>query len=443
MKLNKKNNEGNIFIPKVSINIIWLLFEKVLRLGIGVLIFTQIARYLQADDFGLLSYSMAIVSIFIALSTIGLNGIVVRDLINMPESSNTILGTALALRLTSSFLAYLALIILIKLIKPNNIEEQWSVILLGLILLFKSAEIIKLWFESQVTSKYVAWTDTVVLLIVSTLNILLIYLKMPFIAFVYALIIESIVLCVLLFYIYIKKVGQLKNWKISLQQAKKLLKESWPLIISSTAWIIYTRVDQVMLGNMLDNKAVGLYSAATKLSESIIIFPTIVAFSIIPTIMSFKEDNNPLYLKRFQSIYDITIIPMLMFALGTTLLSKQIISFLYGESYEAASIVLSIHIWSIIFITMAIISGKFLINEGLQKITMHRHLVGLIINILLNYFFIPIYGIEGAALASLLSLVISNYLLDALRKETKILFQQKTRALFFISVFRCIRSRST
>lgn len=431
------------FHNKVSANILWLFFEKMLRLSVGIFVVTQIARYLQADKFGLLNYSIALVSIFSAVSAIGLNGIVVRDLITKPEKSNTILGTAFTLRILASLLTYIFLIYLIIFISPNDEERQSIVILLGGVLIFKSAEIVKLWFESQVSSKYTVWVESVVFFLMAALNILLIYFKMPLVAFIYVLVAESILLFIFLFYLYGKVVGSLKNWKINRKQAMNLLNDSWPLIISSTAWIIYTRIDQIMIGQMIDDKAVGIYSAATRISESLVVFPTIIVFSIIPTIMNLKAKYNSLYLEKFQTIYDITIIPMMFFALGASILSKQIIFFLFGASYEAASSILIIHIWSIIFVSMAVISGRYLINEGLQKITMQRHLIGLIINILLNFFFIPIYGVEGAAMSSLISLALSNYFLDALKKETNIIFQQKTKAIFFISLFNYMRRKTT
>jgi len=187
-----------------------------------------------------------------------------------------------------------------------------------------------------------------------------------------------------------------------------------------------------MLGELLNDQAVGYYSVATKLSESVIVFPTIIAFSIIPTIIKFRKGDPSYYHKKFQFVYDITIIPVLFIALITTYFSDWIIIFLFGSQYEVASNVLVIHIWSIIFTAMAVVSGKYLINEGLQKITMHRHLMGLIINIILNYLLIPIYGIEGAAMATLISLALSNYFFDALKKETRLIFLQKTKSILFI-----------
>jgi len=420
---------------KIISNVAWLFFDKLLRFGVSIFVVTQLARYLQPEQFGILNYSISLVSIFVVISALGLNGIVVRDLINNPSNANIILGTAFVLRLGFSLVAYMLLIISIFILRSSNEESQqiqFIVILLGLVLFFQPSEVIKLWFESQVSSKYSAWVESSVFLFIASLNISLIYLEMTLISFVYVLVIEAIFLSLLLLYTYSKVVGTLSKWKASKAQAIILLKESWPLIISSAAWIIYNRIDQIMIGELLNDQAVGYYSVATKLSESFIVFPTIIAFSIIPTIIIFRKKNIVYYHKKLKFVYDITIIPILFVALTVTYFSDWIIIFLFGSDYEAASSVLVIHIWSIVFTAMAVVSGKYLINEGLQKITMHRHLIGLVINIILNYLMIPMYGIQGAAMATLMSLALSNYIFDALKKETRLIFFQKTKSILFI-----------
>lgn len=424
---------GNTFLRKIISNVAWLFFEKILRLGVSIFVVALLARYLQPEQFGILNYSISLVSIFTVISALGLNGIVVRDLINKPNNTNVILGTAFILRISSAFAAYIILTISIFILRPDNEESRFYVTLLGLVLFFRPSEIIKWWFESQVKSKYSAWVESSTFLIIASLNVSLVYFGMPLISFIYALIAEAFLLSFLLLYTYSKVVGTLTNWRVSIEQAKDLLKESWPLIISSTAWIIYNRIDQIMIGELLDDQAVGYYSVASKLSETVIAFPTIIAFSIIPTIIKFRKSNIDYYQQKFQLIYDITIIPVIFIALVTTYYSDSIINLLFGDQYRLASSgVLVIHIWSIIFTAMAVVSGKYLINEGLQRITMQRHLIGLTINITLNYLMIPVYGIEGAAMATLISLALSNYVFDISRKETKVIFFQKTKSILFI-----------
>lgn len=261
------------------------------------------------------------------------------------------------------------------------------------------------------------------------------------IMFVWAILIESIVVGLALCFVYAKVVSDPLHWKATRAKAKSLLTDGWPLIISSAAWIVYTRIDQIMIGEMLNDQAVGYYSVAIKISDIATFVSTTIALSIIPTIIPLRKTNTALYHHRYQMTYDVVVGLMLLTAICTTFLSGLFINLLFGEPYADAASVLSIHIWSAIFIAMATVSGQYLINEGLQKITMRRHVAGVLINIPLNYLVIPVYGIEGAAFASLVSLAFSNYIFDAVTPITRICFIQKTRSFVAYGLIRNVLNK--
>lgn len=415
-------------MKKILTNIGWLFFDKILRLGIGLVVVMWLARYLGPEQFGQLNFVVALVAVFGVFATLGLKGIVVRDLLGKPEEQQVILGSAFVLKIVAALSVYLLLVMTIFIIKPDDALSKTMVAILGLSIVFKSTEVVNFWFESQVKSKYVVWVENSVFMAISLMKMLMLWQQAPLIAFIWVMLIESIIVGVVLLFVYAKVVLNPLNWQAKKIRIKSLLNDSWPLIISSAAWIVYTRIDQIMIGHMLNDQALGYYSVAIKLSEMANIVPIIIAFSIIPAITTLRKTNVRLYRHRFQMTYDTVVGLMLLAAIVVTLLSDFIITLLFGSAYADAAPVLTIHIWSAIFIAMATVSGKYLINEGLQKITMQRHLTGVVINIPLNYFLIPIYGIEGAAYASLFSLAFSNYIYDAITPATRFCFVQKTRS---------------
>ena len=421
---------------KVAINIFWLFSDKVLRMGVGVIVVIWLARYLGAEQFGLLNFTSALVTVFGAIAALGLNGIVVRDLVNKPDQALQILGTAFILRLSAAVLAYTALILTIFLLRPDDSLSRTLIVILGLGLLFKSAEVVKYWFESKVQSKYAVWVENSSFLFVSTIKVIMLWRQASLVAFAYVMLLESALVAVALFYIYSKTEISPIHWQATKSRAISLLNDSWPLIISSAAWFVHTRLDQIMIGQMLDDKAVGYYSSAIRLSELVNFLPTIIAFSIIPAITKLRETNRDLYLKRFQIIYDIAVGMTLIAALVTTMLSDRFIHLLFGAEYAPAAPVLTISIWSSIFIAMATVSGRYMINEGLQRITMQRHLLGVLLNIPLNLLLIPAYGIEGAAIASLVALAAANYFYDAFSPSTIICFRQKTKSILMTEIIK-------
>lgn len=432
----KSMMEKHPLAKKIAANITWLFFDKILRMGAGLFVVVWLARYLGPEQFGVLNFAVALVTVFGAIAALGLTGIVVRDLVNRPQLAPQTLGTAFALKLTAASLSYAVLILAISLLRPDDTVSKLLVAIYGASLFFKSTEVVKYWFESQVRSKYVVLVENATFLFISLLKLFLLWQQAPLVAFAYVMLLESIIVATALLLVYARIEANPFRWGISKDRAVSLLHDSWPLIISSAAWILYTRLDQIMIGRMLDDQSVGYYTAATRISDVVNFIPTVIAFSIIPAITKLRQTDRQLYLKRFQTTYDITVGNVLVVAIATAFLSEWIIRLLFGAPYAAAAPVLTIHIWSAVFIAMATVSGRFLINEGLQRITMQRHLLGLLLNFFLNLVMIPRYGIQGAAMATLLSLALANYFFDALTPSTVICFKQKTKAVLLVTLLK-------
>ncbi|WP_332399353.1 flippase [Vibrio metschnikovii] len=434
--LNKAKPSRNIIE-----NILWLFLDKFLRMGLGVFVVIWMARYFGPEKFGLFNYTTALIALFGAFSGLGLNAIMTRDLVVKAERGE-ILGTALVIRLLSSLIAYVGLIISIFLLRKGEDITQYLIFIMGITLLFNSSDIIKFWFESQILSKYTVFVENCVFFVSASVKLLLIYFEAPLIAFAYAVLAEAVFVFFGLFWIYSKR-GSKERLSFSLKQAKYLFSQSWPLIISSAAWIIYTKIDQIMIGQMLDDNKVGLYSAASKLSEIANFFPAVIAFSFIPMILKLKEKDREKYERYFQNLYYLVITLTIIVAIFVTSISGGVISLLYGESFSGSEKVLSIHFWIVVLVALATISGRYLVNDNLQKLTMKRHLLGVCLNIPFNYIAIQKYGINGAAYASLLSLFIANYVFDALDRQTRTVFMHKTKALSFFWIYELFISKNS
>lgn len=428
-------------VQKILSNITWLFMDKFLRLGLGLLLVIFLARYLGPEQFGVLNYMQALLALFLVLSGLGMNMILTRDLVIRKEQGR-ILGTAVVLRMLCSFLLYGVFVATIYWLRDNNEQVKALSWTFGLILIFQSSEIIKLWFESQTSSKYVVAVENFFYIVFLFVKLILIFAKSSLSMIVFVMALEALFVTLGLILIYLKKGGLEERWSFSLKEARYLLKESWPLIVSSAAWVIYTKIDQIMLGQMQGDFAVGVYAAASRLSDVANFFPIIIITSVFPSILIYKKENPSLYIQKVQSLYYFTVTAVIIGSLLITLSSKLIISLIYGDAYTGASSVLNIHFWSIVFSTLSAISGRYMINDGMQKITMTRHLLGVIINIPLNYYLIPIYGVEGAAIATLISLFITSYLFDLFGCYTRHIFIQKSKALYFFWIIDMIRSKS-
>ncbi|WP_047537358.1 flippase [Methylotenera versatilis] len=423
-------------LQKAFANTGWLFLDRILRMGVGLLVGVWVARYLGPEQFGLFNYAVAFVAIFGAVATLGLNGIVLRDLVKDPQHVNTTLGTTFLLQLIGGVLAFFMAVIAIGYIRPEDAIIKLIVAVLGFGLVFKAAEVVKYWFESQVQSKYVVWVENIVFLIFSAIKIALILNQATLIHFVWMALAEIVLVSVALLGMYMWRESGLRRWKVERQRVKTLIKDSWPLLISALAIMAYTRIDQIMLGQMLGNEAVGIYSAAVRISEVWYFVPLAIIASVFPSIIEAKNTSEALYYHRLQKLFDVTVWLGLLVAIPMTFLSDWVVLLLFGEAYRQAGPVLAILIWASVFVGLGFSSGRWFVNEGHNLLALKRNLMGLTVNVLLNIYLIPLYGPKGAALATLLSCIMVSYLSDFFSQKSRVIFLQKTRALFFLSIIK-------
>lgn len=416
----------------------WLLFGKVLSLVVGFLI----ARYLGPAAFGDLSFADAFAALFAAIGTLGLDSFIIREIIHQPAKKEEILGTSLGMRLAANlFLIPLAAFTYFIFHYLSGNPDSNSLILLVSICasayLFKSLNIIDSYFQSQVKSKQVVLVQNACLALSAALKITLVYLAAPVLYFAWALCVDSALLALGLVWMYQRQGLQLRAWTFSWERAKNLISQSWPLILTAVMISIYMKIDQVMLKS-LGSKQVGIYSAAARISESWYFIPVAIVTSVFPAIIHARKTDPERYHKRLQNLYDLLVGISVPVALLISLSANSIIAFLYGEQYSGAGDMLSIHIWSGIFVFLGSASSQYLLAEGYTMISFTRTAVGALVNVLLNLWLIPLYGGWGASVATLIAYGVSTFF---------VLFIPKTRqqgllmlkSLFFISIIQKLR----
>lgn len=412
----------------------WLIAERLLRLGLGLFVWVWLARYLGPDNFGVYNYAHAFVGLFAVIAGLGLDGIVVREVVRGSTARYEVLGAAFVLKLIAGLFALVLAILSVSLLRPNDALMHWLVGILAAGMMFQSFSVIDLWFQSQIRAKYSVCARTLAFLVVIAAFVTLILKKAPLIAFALTSLAETVLAAGGLVVLYIATGYRIRDWRFNRVWAKTLIKDGWPLILSGLAITVYMKIDQIMIGEMIGGRAVGLYSAATRISEVWYFVPVAVVSSVFPTLIRSKQWNEELYLRRFQNLYDLMIWLALGIAIPTVLMSGGLVHTLYGPDYAAASTVLALHIWAAVFVFLGIATGKWYLAENMHFSLFRRTLAGGILNILLNFFLIPRYGINGAAIATLVSQAWAAYFHDLLDPATRRVFYMKSRSLLFVSV---------
>ena len=407
---------GNKFSPglqKIIRNVGWLALEKLVTIVLNLSIGIYVIRYLGADNFGKLSYCLSLVGMFGAIAKLGLDSIVVRTLVKEEESAPEILGTAFVLKLISSLITIILIACVVFTLNKDP-QTHWITIVIAFSLVFRSAEVVDFWFQSKVLSKSIVVVRSIKLIVSSAAKLVFIFLGLPLGAFAWLLLVDEIVQAVGIFWIYLKYtrrsgIERTNKWKLNFARAMKLLEDSWPLILSGVMVTIYMKIDQVMLGNMASNEAVGNYAAAVRFSEIWYFFPTAICASVFPAIIRAKQKSKQEYYDKLQQLYDLMAWMSLAIAFAMTFASDNLINVLLGAEYTEAGQILAWHIWASPFVFLGVARSQWLIAENLTKLSFATTSLGTIVNVLLNLWLIPIYEGTGAAIATVISYAVAAY----------------------------------
>ena len=294
-----QNNQG---FMKYFKNTSWLFGEKILRMVVGLFVGIWVARYLGPEQFGLFSYAQSFVALFSIIATLGLNSIVVRELVKKEIDKNILIGTSFIMMFFAS-LFVIGLLFIATFFTSNDTYTNILIFILASATIFQSFNVIDFYFQSKVLSKFVVYSNIIMLFLSSILKIVLILINAPLISFVWVVLFDSIILALGFIYFYKKNHQEFKNWKFDKKIAFFLLKDSYPLIIAGVINSIYMKVDQVMIKEILDNTQVGYYSAAVRLSEVWFGIGVIICNSVFPAIVNAKKVSKEFYYQRIYKLF--------------------------------------------------------------------------------------------------------------------------------------------
>ena len=413
-----KNHSG---FRKYFANTSWLMAERIIRMTVALFVGVYVARYLGPERFGLLSYANSFVGLFLALATLGLDSIVIRELVKNPESRNELLGTAFGLKIFGTIIMWFFILVSVPITENDN-QTNIFIAILSFAILFQVFNVIDFNYQAEVKSKYVVKVQFFQLIFSSSTKLFLIFIKAPLLWFVWVYCFDTFLLAIGLVVIYMIKSGNFLLWRWKWEFARTLMRDSWPLILSGIIVSIYVNIDQVMIKHMIDEQAVGIYAIATRISTAWYFIPIAITSSMFPAILNAKYNNSSIYQQRLQALYDILVWLAILIAIVILCLSESIIDLLVGQEYAPAASVLSIAIIAGIFTNIGLINNKFFEAENRQIDILYRSLLGVSVNIFLNIILIKKYGIYGAAMATVAAQFSTSIVYTYLKKDSRILF---------------------
>lgn len=412
---------------KIVQNIFWISADKLFRLAVGFFTGILVAKFLGPSEFGRLNYALAALSILTTVISLGIDNFIVKEIVEAKHSRFALLGTSFVLRC----LALAAGVIFFLLIIGNEEPADRNLFLILLLtVLFNPLDVIDFEFQAELKSKRTVVIKNIAYVAGALCKVLGVIFKCKLFYFAAVLSGEAMLSGLLLLSFYQFKWGDLGRWKWDLKLARLILSRAWPFILSNVTVILYMRLDQIMLGRILSQREVGYFSAAVRLIEVFTFIPVAVASSILPSLVKRKEElSNEQFDEIMIRFFTKMLYISFVVALPVSLLSPWIISVFYGAQFEPSAAVLSVQVWSLIAIFAGVASSQYLVLNNLNRYSLYRTLVGLILNVVFNIYLIPRYGPVGAALSTLIAQFSAAYLSHFFFRGTRHLFTLQIKSV--------------
>ncbi|MEZ9718564.1 flippase [Vibrio cyclitrophicus] len=423
----------------------WMLLEKASRLVLGVLVSSLMARSLGPSDFGQLNFLISLLSIASVLSSLGLNRIIVREVTNNVTDKfliNETVFTTLYLRLIVSLLLWIAAMMLCVVVFN---DDFLYVAIVFFSLFFISFDVFDFYAQGCSSFKIISLCRLLVFLVTSALKLYLIYMGYGLESFIFLVLIEYILIAIAFYFFFIKRSVLIRSSSIFIfnsRRATVLLKESWPEIIAGFGAILFMRVDQVFLQLMSGDESVGIYSAATRITEAWYFLPTVLISTTFPKLLEARNNCGQRYQEGLQLLMSFLVLLSIVVAVFFTITADLIVALLFGKSYSESANVIMLHTWGGVFLCMGLASGSWLVAEKKLKLNLLRNLFGLAVSVLANWILIPKYGVTGSAMATVAGMSAAFYFFDILHPQLRKMFWIKTRAFLPTYLFKFIRQRN-
>lgn len=413
MEGSLRDMEGSRVVKNAS----WIIVCRVIQSVLSFIISMMTARYLGPSNFGVINYAASLVAFVTPIMKLGLDSVLVKEFVDSPDKEGEIIGTALLMNVASSVLCMGGVVAFCAIVNGDETVTLIVCALYSLVLMAQSLEMIIYWFQAKLLSKYSSIVSLIAYVVVSMYKIFLLVTEKSVYWFAVSNTLDFLLIGIILHLLFRK----LSNKKLSFSfvRAKKMFGYSKYYILSGLMVTVFSQTDRVMLKLMVDDAAVGYYSAAVSCAGITSFVFSAVIESMRPIILEWKNKNYLMYELYIIRLYTIIIYGSLIQSVFVTVFARQIVNLIYGISYMPAVPGLQIIVW---FTTFSYYGGAkdiWILAEGKQKYLVTLNFAGALVNVALNFCMIPIWGISGAALASLITQFFANIVMGVLIKELR------------------------
>lgn len=402
---------------KVARNASWIIICKVIQSLIQLAIGMITARYLGPSNYGLISYAGSVVAFAVPVMQLGLTSTLVREYVDRPEAEGMVTGTALLMSLVSGMVCMVGVSGFVFIANRGEADTITVCILYSVCLLFQTTEVLQYWFQSKLQSRYSSLATLCAYVAVSVYKIYLLVDGKSVYWFALSHAVEYAFTGILLFASYRRTGG--KKLKFYWPLAKEMFRKSKYYILASLMVTVFQNTDHIMLKMMAGNIENGYYTTAiTCVGVTQFVFHAIID-SARPGILEKYNKNRESYEKGVSALYGVVIYATALQSICFAVFAKLIVLILYGRDYLPAVPVLQILTWMTPFAFMGSVRNVWILAEEKHNLLWTINLCGVGANVLLNALVIPWWGACGAACASVLTQIFTNFAVGFLMRPIR------------------------
>lgn len=394
-------------------NVVWQVADRAWQFGLSFTVGVLVARQLGPSAYGQLAYAAGVLAVYAGLASLGLDSIVVRDLVRLPEREAEIIATATTLRLAGSFFQIVLAL--------WTAWSSGSVLIVALLCggtLFQATAVFDFYLQARNRVRLSSRARIMVCTGAALLRLYGIYRQESVYYYALVMSLEQMVLALLLAQFY-RSDSHGVAFRFDRLLAERMLRESWPMLLTGAAVAVHLKVDQVILGRFYDAAIVGGYAVAVRLAEAVHVLPMAMIVSFFPIMVDDRSRDRVDYLLRLQRFYDAMIWIGLITSAGLSLLAPVLVHIVYGVRFSVSAEVLQIYGWSVLPVCITMAISRWYLAERQTIRLMITNVVPAVLNIALNMVLIPIGGMKGAAWATIISYAVAAGPMHALWQDSR------------------------
>ena len=398
-------------------NASWIIIAKIAQSALSLLVTMVTARYLGPSNYGIINYAAAIVAFIAPVVQLGLGNIQVMELVDHPNLEGVIVGTSLYASLGMSVIGFCSVVLFSTVANSHDELTILVCAVYSIVLFFQGAELIQYWFQKKYLSKYYSLICLLAFFLISIYKIYLLISGKDIILFAFSNSIDSAIILCGSIIVYRKLGGQ--KLSFSKKVLFEMLHKSKHYILANLMIVIFTQTDKIMLQLLLGPEETGIYSAAITCSGMFNFIFSAVIDSARPTIFEHYNESKEKFKNSVVLLFSVIIYATLFVSIFVTAFSEIIINIIYGAQFKSSISVLRTSIWFLPFSFIGSIRNVWLLAENKQKWVPLINLTGAIANVMLNSILIPMLGANGAAVASLVTQIVSNVICCYIIKDVR------------------------